>query len=165
MAQFSFDVVSDYDNSEINNVFDQVKRELANRYDFKGTSASLEWLDNDKSGLKVIGDSQYQIEAILEIVRKTLAKRGLSQKVIDGSKEPTTSNLKVTLEVPFVKGLGQDKAKKITSCLKADLPKLKTQIQGDEVRVSSSSKNDLQQAIQLLKEKDFDFPVQFTNFR
>ena len=165
MANFSFDIVSDYDLAEVNNVLQQTKRELDNRYDFKGTSAAIEWLDSDKSGFKITGDSQYQLDSILEIVRKTLAKRELSQKILDSSKEPINSNLKTTWDIIFKKGLDQEKAKKITKTIRDELPKIKAQIQGDEIRVTSSSKNDLQTAMQLLREQDLDFPIQFTNYR
>src|SRR5580704_115291 len=141
MSNFSFDVVSEYDRAEMNNVFDQAQREIANRYDFKGTPAALEWLDGDKTGLKIIGDGEWQIEAILDIVRKKLAARNQSQKVLDVSREAVVSNLKTTKEVPFVQGLGQDKAKKITSLLRDRFPKVKAQIQGDAVRVMSGSKD------------------------
>lgn len=165
MANFSFDIVSEYDKAEMNNVFDQVQREIANRYDFKGTPAELEWLNPEKTGLKVIGNGDWQIDAILDIVRKKLAAREQSQKVLDTSKESVTSNLKTTKEVPFVQGLDHDKAKKITKLVRDELPKVKTQIQGEEVRVTSGSKDDLQAVMQLIKSKDFDFPVNFTNFR
>lgn len=165
MANFSFDVVSDYHKAEMNNVFDQVQREIANRYDFKGTPADIEWLDSDKTGFKITGNSDYQIDAILDIVRKKLAARDQSQKVLDVSQEPVTSNLKTTKEVPFLKGLDQDKAKKITKLIRDELPKVKTQIQGDEVRVTSPKKDELQTAMQLLRTQDFDFPISFTNYR
>lgn len=165
MANFSFDVVSDFDKAEMNNVLDQTQREIDSRYDFKGTSAALEWLDGDKTGLKVTGDSQYQLDAIVDIVRKKLATRGQSQKVLDTSKEPVTSNMKTTWEVPFKKGLDQEKAKKITAAIRENYPKVKPQIQGDEVRVTSTSKNDLQSVMHLLQSQDFDFPLSFTNYR
>lgn len=165
MANFSFDVVSEYDKAEMNNVFDQAQREIDNRYDFKGTPAELEWLNADKSGLKVTGNGDWQIDAILDIVRKKLATRGQSQKVLDTSKESTVSNLKTTKEVPFKQGLDQEKAKKITSLIRDKVPKAKSQIQGDAVRVTSGSKDDLQAVIQLLKTQDFDFPLNFTNYR
>jgi uncharacterized protein YajQ (UPF0234 family) len=165
MANFSFDVVSEYDAAEMNNVFDQTQRELGSRYDFKGTPAALEWLNGDKTGLKITGNGEWQIDAILDIVRKKLAARGQSQKVLDTSGEVTESNLKATKEVPFKQGLDQDKAKKITKLIQAEAPKVKTQIQGDAVRVTSSSKDDLQAVMQLLKSQDFDFPLTFTNYR
>lgn len=165
MANFSFDVVSEYDKSEMNNVYDQALREINNRYDFKGTPANLEWLNQEKTGFKVVGNSDYQIDSILDIVRKKLAVRDQDQKVLDVSKEPVTSNLKTTKEVPFIQGLGQDKAKKITKLLRDELPKAKTQIQGDAVRIMSGSKDDLQKAMQLIRNQNFDFPINFTNFR
>jgi hypothetical protein len=165
MANFSFDIVSDYDKAEMNNVFDQAQREIDNRYDFKGTPAAIEWLDGEKTGIKVIGSGDWQIEAILDIVRKKLASRNQSQKTLDTSKELVTSNLKTTQEVPFKKGMNQDKSKKITALIREKYPKVKTQIQGEEIRVTSGSKDDLQQIMQLLRSQDLDFPIDFTNFR
>lgn len=165
MANYSFDIVSEYDKSEMNNVLDQVKREVESRYDFKNTPADLAWLTNDKNGFKVTGNGEWQIDAILDIVRKRLATRGQSQKVLDLSKEITESNLKASKEVPFKQGLDQEKAKQITKLLRDEFPKVKAQIQGDAVRVMSSSKDDLQAVMQLLKGKDFDFPLSFTNYR
>jgi cyclic-di-GMP-binding protein len=164
MAQFSFDAVSEYDKAEMNNVFDQTLREMANRYDFKGTPAAIEWLD-DKKGFKVTGNGEWQIDAILDIVRKKLAARDQSQKVLDTSKDIIESNLKSTKEVLFKQGLDQEKAKKITALVRDKLPKVKTQIQGDAVRVMSNSKDDLQAVMQLLRGQDFDFPLSFTNYR
>jgi uncharacterized protein YajQ (UPF0234 family) len=165
MANFSFDIVSEYDKAEMNNVFDQTVREIQNRYDFKGTPAALEWLNSDKTGIKVVGNGEWQIDAILDIFRKKLATRGQSQKVLDISRDIAESNLKATKEVPFKQGLDQEKAKQITKLLRDEFPKAKPQIQGDAVRVTSSSKDELQAVIQLLKGKDFDFPLSFTNYR
>lgn len=165
MANFSFDAVSEYDKAEMNNVFDQAQREMTGRYDFKDTPAELEWLNPEKTGIKVTGSGDWQIDAILDIVRKKLAARNQSQKVLDTSKEAVVSNLKTTKEVPFRQGLDQEKAKKITSLIRDTYPKIKTQIQGDTVRVTSNSKDDLQAVMQLLRQQDFDFPVNFTNYR
>ncbi|MNH50116.1 putative nucleotide-binding protein [compost metagenome] len=164
MATFSFDIVSEYDKAEMNNVFAQVEREMSNRYDFKGTSAAIEWL-GDKAGFKIIGSGQWQLDAILDVIRKKLASREQSSKVLDLTKEPTESNLKSTWEVPFKQGLSQDNAKLITKKLREEAPKVKAQIQGDAVRVTSSSKDELQQVIQLLSNADYDFAVQFINYR
>ncbi|MDB5186303.1 MAG: hypothetical protein JWL85_826 [Candidatus Saccharibacteria bacterium] len=165
MANFSFDIVSEYDKAEMNNVFDQTKREMDNRYDFKGTPAEVEWLNAEKTGLKVTGNGDWQIDAILDIVRKKLASRDQSQKVLDTSKESVDSNLKTTKEVPFKQGLDQDKAKKMTALIREHYPKVKAQIQGDAVRVVSSSKDDLQNVMNLLRGQDFDFPIAFNNYR
>lgn len=165
MANFSFDIVSDYDKAEMNNVFDQTLREMANRYDFKGTPAEIDWLNADKTGFKVTGSGDWQIDAILDIVRKKLASRGQSQKVLDTSKEPIVANLKTTQEVLFKQGLSQENAKKITQLIRDNFPKVKSQIQGAEVRVTSNSKNDLQAVMQLIKSQEYDFPINFTNYR
>ena len=165
MAQFSFDIVSEYDKAEMNNVFDQSEREIANRYDFKGTPAELAWLE-EKKGIRVTGSSEWQIDAILDIYRKKLSTRGLSQKILDTSAPIVESNLKAVQEVKFKAGLDQDKAKTITKLLREDYPKVKTQIQGDAVRVTSGSKDDLQAVMQLLRNHEsFDFPLSFTNYR
>ncbi len=164
MAQFSFDIVSEYDKAEMNNVFMQAEREIGSRYDFKGTPAALEWL-GDKIGLKITGSGEWQIEAVLDIVRKKLASRDQSSKVLDLSKPVNESNMKATKEVPFAEGLDQEKAKKITKLLKEKFPKVKTQIQGEAVRVTSGSKDDLQAVMQLIRAQDFDFVTSFTNYR
>ncbi|HET6747324.1 MAG TPA: YajQ family cyclic di-GMP-binding protein [Candidatus Saccharimonadales bacterium] len=164
MATFSFDIVSDYDKAEMNNVFSGVEREIGTRYDFKSTPASIEWL-NDKTGFKIIGANQWQCDAILDIVRKKLASRNQTSKVLDTSKTPSESNLKMTWEIPFKQGLSQDNAKSISKLIREKAPKAKSQIQGDAVRVTSGSKDELQAVIRLLQEEDFDFPLQFINYR
>ncbi|MDB5177821.1 MAG: hypothetical protein JWO61_204 [Candidatus Saccharibacteria bacterium] len=164
MANFSFDIVSDYDKSEMNNVYLQTEREITNRYDFKGTTAAIEWL-GDKTGFKLTAANQWQLETILDIVRKKLASREQSSKILDLSKESVEANLKTTWEIPFKHGLSQDNAKLITKKLRDEMPKVKAQIQGDEVRVTSNSKDDLQMTMTLLKNTDYDFPLEFTNFR
>ena len=156
--------MSEYDKAEMNNVFAQVERDMSNRYDFKGTPAAIEWL-GDKKGFKIIGAGQWQLDAVLDIVRKKLASREQSSKVLDLSKEPVESNLKSTWEIPFKQGLSQDNAKLITKKLREEAPKVKAQIQGDAVRVTSSSKDELQQVIQLLSSADYDFALQFINYR
>ncbi len=165
MANFSFDVVSEYDKAEMNNVFDQAQREIASRYDFKGTPAELDWLNPEKTGFKITGSGEWQIDAILDIVRKKLAAREQSQKFLDTTKDVVDSNLRSVKEVPLKQGLDQDKAKKLTALIREQYPKVKPQIQGDTVRVMSASKDDLQGVMQLLRAQDLDFPVSFTNYR
>jgi uncharacterized protein YajQ (UPF0234 family) len=164
MATFSFDIVSEYDKAEMNNVFASTEKEISSRYDFKGTPATIEWF-GDKTGIKIIGSNQWQCDAILDIIRKKLAGREQSTKVLDLSKTPQESNLKTTWEVPFKHGLSQDSAKQITKQLRDEAPKVKAQIQGDAVRVTSSSKDELQKVITLLQASDYEFPLQFINYR
>ena len=164
MTTFSFDIVSEYDKAEMNNVFSQTEREIGTRYDFKGTPAAIEWL-GDKAGFKITGANEWQIDAVLDIVRKKLATREVSSKVLDLSKGVIESNLKTTKEIPFVEGLSQDKAKQITALLREQFPKVKAQIQGDTVRVTSGSKDDLQAVMNAVRSADFDFVTSFTNYR
>ena len=164
-SNYSFDIVSDYDKGELNNVYDQAQREIMNRYDLKGTKAKLEWLDADHKAFKIYGDSDFHIEAILDIIRKKLASRGQSQKILDVSNEPVTTNLQTTKIVPLKSGISQENAKKISALIRDNYPKAKAQIQGDELRVMSPKKDELQAVMDLLRKQDFDFALQFTNYR
>jgi len=164
MATFSYDIVSEYDKAEMNNVFALVQKDISNRYDFKNTPAQIEFMA-DKVGFKVIGANEWQIESIVDIIRKKLTSRNQSSKTLDLTKPIVTTNLKSSQEIPFIAGLTQDKAKQITKVLRDEVPKVKALIQGDEVRVTSGSKDDLQVAMRLLESQDFDFPLAFTNFR
>jgi cyclic-di-GMP-binding protein len=161
----SFDIASEYDKGEMNNVLDQTQREVGTRYDLKGTASEVDWLDAEKTGFKITGDNQFHLDAIIEMVRKKASLRGVSQKTFDTTKEPVTTNFKMIWEVPFKKGLDQEKAKKVTALLRDKLPKVKAQIQGEEIRVMSDKRDLLQEAMQVVKEHDFDFPLTFTNFR
>ncbi len=164
MPTFSFDIVSEIDKAEMNNVFTQAEKEIATRYDFRGTAAAVEWLE-DKKGFKLTGDSEWQIDAVLDIVRKKLAAREQSSKILDLTKEKVVANLKTTWEIPSKAGLAQDIAKKIAADIRAEAPKAKPQIQGETVRVTSSSKDELQKVIALVKANDYDVPLQFVNYR
>ena len=105
------------------------------------------------------------VDAVLDIVRKKLAARGQSSKVLDLTKEKVTSNLKTTWEIPFKQGLDQPTAKRIAADIRTNAPKAKPQIQGDLVRVTSASKDELQKVISLVRENDYDTPLQFVNYR
>jgi cyclic-di-GMP-binding protein len=164
MPTFSFDIVSEYDKAEMNNVHAQTKREIENRYDFKGSPADVDWM-SDKKGFVVTGSNEWQVDAVIDIIRKKLASREVSSKVLDLSKSINESNLKATKEVPFVEGLDQDKAKMITKLIKEKLPKAKAQIQGEAVRVTSGSKDELQAVMAAVRAADFDFVTSFTNYR
>lgn len=161
---FSFDVVSDYDSGEMTNAVDQAQRELAQRYDFKGTAAKLEFSDG-KTGVQIEGDSRNQIDAIIDVLQGKLIKRGISVKVLDMSSEAVESGTSVRRSLPFKKGLDQEKAKKLSKSIREAYPKVKAQIQGDVVRVSSTSKDDLQGVMSHLRAADFDFPLDFQNYR
>lgn len=162
---FSFDIESDYDISELDHAIDQAKRELVQRYDFKGTSATLDYSSSDRKGLKIVGDSQYQLDAILDMLRQKFAKRGVSQKVISPTSPPAQQGMTMVWDLPFQRGLDQEKAKKINKLIRDSHPKVKTQIQGESIRVTSSNKDELQAVITLIKQQDYDFPIEFTNYR
>jgi uncharacterized protein YajQ (UPF0234 family) len=164
MATFSFDIVSEYDKGEVANVFAAVQKEISNRYDFRDTPANIDWLD-DKKGYKVTGSNEWQVDSIIDIIRKKLASRNQSSKILELSKPLVESNLKATKEIPFIAGLSQDKAKEITKIIRDKLPKLKPSIQGETVRVTGNSKDDLQSAIKILQDQDLDYPLSFTNYR
>jgi uncharacterized protein YajQ (UPF0234 family) len=165
MANYSFDIVSDYDKAELNNVVDQARREIANRYDLKDTKTDVVWVDDTKTSLKITGENDFHLEAVLDILRKKLAVREQSQKVLDVSAEPTTNNFVTTKIVPLKRGLDQEKAKKISALVRDNLPKVKVQIQGEELRVFSPKKDELQAVMDLLRQQSYDFPLQFTNYR
>lgn len=164
MATFSFDIVSEYDKAEINNVYSAVQREIANRYDFKNTPAAVEWM-TDKAGYKVTGAGDWQIESVVDIIRKNLINRGQNPKIMDLEKPIVEGSMQASQEIPFINGLDQTKAKQITALLREQMPKVKAQIQGEAVRVTSGSKDDLQKVMQLLTSQSFDFALNFTNYR
>ena len=164
MPSFSFDIVSEIDKAEVNNVFMAVEKEISSRFDFKNTPAAIEWLSS-KEGFIIIGSNDWQVEAIIDIIRKKLASRNLTSKVLDLEKTSVVANLKTTKSIPFIAGLDQEKSKQIVSLIRTEFPKLKPQIQGEIVRVSGSSKDELQKCITKLRSVDFEFPVQFINFR
>ncbi len=164
MANFSFDVVSTYDKSEMNNAVEQAQREIENRYDMKGTPAAVEWLE-DKKGVKLVASNAWQIDQVLDIVRKKLAGRNMTSKVLDLSREVHEANMRAWQDVPFVDGLTQEKAKELSKLIRDTHPKAKPSIQGDAVRVVSASKDELQAVMTTLKSADLDYPISFTNYR
>lgn len=164
MAQFSFDIESTFNKPEMNNVHQLVVREIANRFDFKGTPADVEWLP-DKKGFKVIGADEFQVQSIIDMIGRQLAKRNMTSKVLDLDGAHNAANMRAWQDVPFKDGLSQENAKKITKLLKEAHPKVKIQIQGDSVRCTSNSKDELQSVMTTLNQADFDFPLSFGNYR
>jgi uncharacterized protein YajQ (UPF0234 family) len=163
--EFSFDVSSDFDIQEMNNAVDQTKREIINRYDFKGTNPAIDFIE-DKSGLIVNVDTEYKLTALLDALESKMVKRGLSLKILDKSiPNEDASGGRVRKKVPFVKGLTADSAKDITKKIRETYPKAKAIIQGEQIRVSSGSKDELQGIMQLLRNADLPMPLQFSNFK
>jgi len=163
---FSFDIESDFDMMEMTNALDQTQREISQRYDFKGTDSSIEF-DEDKKGLVLLADSDYKVDAMVDIIESKMVKRGLSLKILDkSSPKEYASGDRTRQKITFKKGMDTEKAKKLTKIIREAYPKAKAQVQGETVRVSSGSKDDLQGIMQLLRANEsIDIPLQFTNYR
>jgi uncharacterized protein YajQ (UPF0234 family) len=162
MADSSFDIISKIDQMELDNAFNQCDREIATRFDFKNTDTKIE-----KTGLKVVLESstEERAKAALDVFKDKLIKRNVSLKHLDAG-EPALSGKTYRINCDFKEGISTENAKKIAKFLKENGPKsLKTQIQGEELRVSSKSRDDLQTAIAQVKKESWDFAVQFTNYR
>lgn len=162
MADSSFDVVSKVDKMEADNALNQARKEVEQRYDFKNTGVSIEW-SGEKMLLKA--SSEDRVVAALDVLQSKAIKRGISLKSLDAS-DPYPSGKEFRIEVALKQGIDQEHAKKISKIIRDEGPKsVKSQIQGDELRVTSKSRDDLQATIQLLKSSDLDIDLQFINFR
>ncbi|MFH8345916.1 YajQ family cyclic di-GMP-binding protein [Streptomyces sp. NPDC018045] len=162
MADSSFDIVSKVERQEVDNALNQAAKEISQRYDFKGVGASIEW-----SGEKIEmrANAEERVKAVLDIFQSKLIKRGISLKALDAG-EPQASGKEYKIFASLEEGISQDNAKKVAKIIRDEGPKgVKAQVQGDELRVSSKSRDDLQAVQQLLKGKDLDFALQFVNYR
>lgn len=162
MADSSFDIVSRVDKQEADNAVNQAAKEIAQRYDFKGTGAEIDW-----SGDNVVikANSEERVRAILDVFQSKLVKRGISLKSLDAG-EPIASGKEYKLTCKLKNGISSEHAKEVAKIIRDEGPKsVKAQIQGDELRVSSKSRDDLQDTIALLKSKDLPVDLQFENYR
>jgi len=163
VADSTFDIVSKVDPMEAKNAVDQAQKEIAQRYDFKGVGAEVAWSGDEK--LLIKASTEERAKAVLDVVESKFVKRGISLKSLDIGK-PYASGKEYRIEVGLKNGIASDKAKEITKIIRDQGPKsVKAQIQGDELRVASKSRDDLQAVIALLKGKDLDTALQFVNFR
>lgn len=163
-GDISFDVVSDFDRQELINALDQARREIGTRYDFKGAKAEI---DLGKDELVVHADSELRAKSIQDLIESKAIRRSLSLKIFDwGTIEPAGGST-VRQKVGLRRGLPEDVAKKISKMIREDFPKAKSQIQGDAIRVSSKSRDELQKVIARLREESEALPValQFENYR
>lgn len=158
----SFDIVSDFDRQELVNAIDQALRDIKTRYDLKDTNTTLELGD---TAITVNTNSEFTLDAVVNILQTKAAKRNLSLKIFDLGKIESAGGNRVKQEIQLKKGISQDLAKKISKLIRDEFKKVQASIQGDLVRVSSKSKDDLQQVMQRLKQEDFPLPLQFTNYR
>ena len=163
MADSSFDIVSEVDRQEADNALNQAAKEYSQRYDFKGTDTTIEW--KGELGIEITSNAEERAKAALDVFKEKLIKRGVSLKALDCG-EPRQSGKEVKINGTFKAGISQEQAKKLNKLIRDEGPKsIKTQIQGDSLRVTSKSRDDLQDVIALVKEADIDFAVQFTNYR
>lgn len=162
MADSSFDIVSKVDKMEADNALHQAQKEIAQRYDFKGVGASVDW-----SGEKLLlkASTEERVNAVLDVLQSKMIKRGISLKSLDVG-EPYPSGKEYRIEASLKNGISSENAKKISKLIREDGPKsVKAQIQGDELRVQSKSRDDLQATIAMLKQADLEVDLQFINFR
>jgi len=162
MADASFDVVSEYDRQELTNAVDQAQREIGNRYDFKGTNSTLVLAEKE---IKLEADSDYKLGAMIDILKSKMVKRQVDLKVLDPQKPEPAAKGRVRQALNLRQGLSDDLARDVVKRVKGELPKLQSRIEGEKVRISGKSRDDLQSAIKLLKEADMPVPLQFTNYR
>ena len=163
MADSSFDIVSKIDRQEVDNALGQTAREIATRFDFKGTGATIEW--QGEHAIEISASADDRANAVLDVFKGKLVKRDQSLKILDTS-EPRQSGQQSKIAIALKEGISSENAKKITKLIRDEGPKgVKTQITGDEVRVTSKSRDDLQSVISMLKAADLDVALQFTNYR
>jgi uncharacterized protein YajQ (UPF0234 family) len=159
----SFDIVSKVEHQEVDNALNQTAKELTQRFDFRGTNASISWAGDEAVTIKA--DTEDRVKAALDVFKEKMVKRQLSLKSLDAG-EPQTSGKGYKIDCKIVQGIDQDKAKQISKKIRDEGPKgVQAQIQGDQLRVTAKKRDDLQAVIALLKGSDFDVALQFTNYR
>jgi uncharacterized protein YajQ (UPF0234 family) len=159
---FSFDIVSDFDRQELVNALDQARREISSRYDLKDSQTEIEL---EAEQIVIHTASEFTLQAVVDIVQTKAVKRNLSLKIFDYQAVEPASGNRVRQVIKLKRGIPQDLAKQIAKLIKDNLKKVQASIQGDALRVSAKSKDDLQSAIQLVKAQDYPSALQFTNYR
>lgn len=161
-STYSFDIVSDFDRQELVNALDQTRRDVTSRYDLKDSKTSIE-LSNDTITIETA--SSMSLDSVKELMHQKAAKRNLSLKIFDYGTVESASGNRVRQQITLKRGMSQDLAKQVSKLIRDNLKKVTASIQGDAVRVSGKSKDDLQQAMQLVKQEDWPVALQFTNYR
>lgn len=161
-SENSFDIVSKFDLQEMNNALTQAEKEIETRFDFKGSKSSLKL---DKDALVIISDDEFKLNAVIDILQSKMVKRGLTLKNVEYGKIEAASLGTVRQKLTLKQGIDQDNAKKINVLIRDSKLKVKSQIQGDQIRVTGKSKNDLQAVMQLLRKADLSLDLQFTNVK
>jgi uncharacterized protein YajQ (UPF0234 family) len=162
-SESSFDIVSKINRQEVDNALNQAGKEIGTRFDFRGVGASIAW--SGDHAVEIKANSEERAKAVLDVFKEKLVKRSVSLKVLDPG-EPKPSGKEYRLAVTLKEGISQDDSRKIAKIIRDEGPKgIRAQVQGDELRVSSKKKDELQQVISLLKDKELDLALQFVNYR
>ncbi len=162
MAQFSFDVVSEVDKQEITNALDQTRKEVGTRFDFKNTGTEIK---HEDSSIEVKSNSEGRVKAAVEVLKDKMVRRNVSLKALSEGKIEPASGGDFRQTISIVHGINDEKARAMNKFIKGLGLKVQSQVQGEQLRVTSKSKNDLQGVMQALREEDFGIPIQFTNYR
>ncbi|HEU5344318.1 MAG TPA: YajQ family cyclic di-GMP-binding protein [Ktedonobacterales bacterium] len=162
-AENSFDVVSQYDEQELVNALDQTRREVATRYDLKDTKTEIDF--DGKKGLTILTASEFTLKSVRDVLESKLLRRNLDLKILKDGKLESASGGMVRQHIELQQGISQDLAREISKQIRDNFPKVKSQIQGDAIRVTGKSRDDLQSVIQFLKSQDYPVPLQFNNYR
>jgi len=158
----SFDIVSELNLQEVDNAINNATKEIANRYDFKNSKSEIKL---EKDVVKILADDDYKMNALKEILMSKLTKRGVDIKALEFGKVEPASGMTLRCEVKLVSGISSEKAKEINKAIKESKLKVNSQIQGEQLRVTGKSKDDLQEVMNLVRNGNFGLPFQFTNFR
>jgi uncharacterized protein YajQ (UPF0234 family) len=161
-GEISFDVVSDFDEQELRNALDQVRREVQQRYDFKGAHVDLV---QEKTRLVLVTDSDMRARAVKDLIESKAVRRNLSLKIFDWWQVLPAGGNKVRQEITLRRGLPDDLARKLVKLIRDEFPKVQPRVQGDAIRVAGKSRDELQKVIVRLRELDEDVPLQFENYR
>jgi uncharacterized protein YajQ (UPF0234 family) len=160
----SFDVVSEVDRQEVDNALNQARKELQQRFDFKGTDAKIEW--TDKLKLEISANAEHRVAAALDVFKEKIVKRQVSLKALNTSAVKPTGGGGFKIEIEINQGIADEKAREIVKTVKAaNIKGVQVAIQGEQLRVSGKSRDALQEVIQVMKDKDFGIPLQFVNYR
>ena len=159
---YSFDVVSDFDRQELVNTIDQLRRDVSQRYDLKDSNTEIEL---EETAIVITTARDMTLTAVVDVLRQKATKRNLSLKIFDEQTPETVGGNRIKQEIKLRKGLSQEIAKKLSKTVRDELKKVTVSIQGESLRITGKNKDDLQSAIQLLKEQDIEVPLQFQNYR
>ena len=162
MSEYSFDIVSKVDLQELSNAINQAMREIENRYDFRGSKSEIK---QEKSEVIVISDDEYKLNAVIDVLQSKLVRRGISLKSLEYGKVEPAAGGTVRQTITIKQGIDRETAKVINTMIRDSKLKLKSQIQGDQIRVSGKSKDDLQRVMAMCREADLPVDVQFVNLR